>query len=84
MCVRRLKARLEYGLGQDERDQRKEDNDYLNRIAIDQIRFETPDNPAGNAEMQGADIMLEQIGGGNIDVAGAPARIFTRTSMAGL
>jgi hypothetical protein len=52
MIIRGLKARIELPLTDDERAEQKEDASYLNRIGDLKLRFETPDNPAGAAEMQ--------------------------------
>jgi hypothetical protein len=47
-----LMERISYPLGEDQRDTRRNDNSYLLRINDDHLKFETPDNPAGDAEMQ--------------------------------
>lgn len=47
-----LMERINYPLSEDQRDTRRNDNSYLLRINDDQLKFELPDNPAGNAEMQ--------------------------------
>ena len=52
-----LMERINYPLGEDQRDTRRNDNSYLLRINDDRLKFELPDNSAGNAEMQrGADM----------------------------
>jgi len=52
-----LMERINYPLSEDQRDTRRNDNSYLLRINDDQLKFELPDTPAGNAEMQtGADM----------------------------
>jgi len=52
-----LMDRIGFPLGADQRDTRRTDNGYLLRISADKLRFELPDNPGGNAEMQpGTDI----------------------------
>ena len=52
-----LMERIGFPLSQDQRDTRRNDNNSLLRINDDQLKFELPDNPAANAEMQpGADI----------------------------
>ena len=49
--------RINYPLGEDQRETRRNDNSYLLRISDDQLKFEFPTPPAGNAEMQsGTDI----------------------------
>lgn len=62
ICVRKLKQRIEYALSQDERDERKEDEAYLNRISIDAIRFESPDAAGGDAEIQPGVGTVETVG----------------------
>jgi len=47
-----LMERISYPLSEDQRDTRRNDNSYLLRINDDKLRFELPDVPAGNAEMQ--------------------------------
>jgi hypothetical protein len=47
-----LLERISYPLSEDQRDTRRNDNSYLLRINDDQLKFELPDVPAGNAEMQ--------------------------------
>jgi hypothetical protein len=84
MCVRFLKQRIQMDLTQDERDQRKEDNDYLKLIVTEKTTFENPDNPAGTAEMQQAGDYIEQETGTVIDTMGGPAVPFNRQSMNGL
>ena len=44
--------RIGYPLSEDQRDTRRNDNSSLLRINDDQLKFELPDNAAGNAEMQ--------------------------------
>src|ERR1700689_4658464 len=52
-----LMERIGYPLSEDQRDTRRNDNSNLLRINDDQLKFETPDSPAGDAEMQrGADM----------------------------
>jgi hypothetical protein len=71
-----LMERINYPLGEDQRDTRRNDNSYLLRINDDQIRFELPDNPAGNAEMQrGSDMDT---------VTRTDRRTYTRKGMDGL
>lgn len=52
MITLRLKDYLDVDLTALEGKQADEDRSYLNRINDDKLRFETPDAPAGNAEMQ--------------------------------
>jgi hypothetical protein len=47
-----LMERIGYPLSEDQRDTRRNDNSWLLRISDDKQRFEQPDTPAGNAEMQ--------------------------------
>jgi hypothetical protein len=47
-----LMERINYPLSEDQRDSRRNDNSYLLRINDDELKFELPDAPAGNAEMQ--------------------------------
>ncbi len=85
MVTRRLKDYLEMPLSPDENQQAKEDASYLTRIGDDKIRFETPDNPAANAEMQSAGGGIEQATGGNIPgSSNNPPGVFTRDSLSGL
>jgi hypothetical protein len=52
-----LMERINYPLSGDQRDTRRNDNSSLLRINDDRLKFELPDNAAGNAEMQrGTDI----------------------------
>jgi len=52
-----LMERIGFPLSEDQRDTRRNDNSQLLRINDDHLRFELPDVPAGNAEMQpGADM----------------------------
>jgi hypothetical protein len=72
-----LLERINYPLSEDQRDTRRNDNSYLLRINDDKLRFETPDVPAGTAEMQEA--------GGEIDVITSTRREpWTRHGMDGL
>lgn len=50
---RRVKGYLDRELTSEETAQANDDRGYLNRIMDQKIRFETPDDPAGSAEMQG-------------------------------
>jgi len=52
-----LMERIGYSLSEDQRDTRRNDNSMLLRINDDKLRFETPDMPAGDAEMQAGDGM---------------------------
>jgi len=71
-----LMERINYPLSEDQRDTRRNDNSYLLRINDDQLKFELPDNPAGNAEMQsGADMDT---------VTRTDRRPYTRRGMEGL
>jgi hypothetical protein len=71
-----LMERISYPLGEDQRETRRTDNSYLIRINDDRLRFELPDNAAGNAEMQRA---------GEIDtVTRTDRRHYTRRGMDGL
>jgi hypothetical protein len=47
-----LMERINYPLSGDQRDTRRNDYSYLLRINDDHLKFELPDTPAGNAEMQ--------------------------------
>jgi len=47
-----LMERINYPLSEDQRDTRRNDNSQLLRINDDQLKFELPDAPAGDAEMQ--------------------------------
>ena len=47
-----LTERIGMELNQDQRDTKKNDYSYLNRITDQKLRFELPDNPGGSAEMQ--------------------------------
>ena len=47
-----LMDRIGFPLSEDQRETRRTDNSYLLRISADKLRFEQPDNAAGNAEMQ--------------------------------
>jgi len=47
-----LMERIQFALSEDQRDTKRNDQSYLNRIIDSKIRFEQPDNPAGSAEMQ--------------------------------
>jgi len=52
-----LMERINFPLGEDQRETRRIDNSYLLRIGDDQLKFELPDTADGNAEMQrGTDI----------------------------
>jgi len=82
MCTRAVKTALDMVLTQDERDQRKEDNDYLKTLENEKIAFETPDTPAGSAEMQSSGDILQQQTGGNID--GTTPTEFSRKTTDGL
>lgn len=85
MSVRFLKQRIQMDMTQDERDQRKEDNDYLTILRKEQTAFELADNPAGSAEMQeGGGDQIEQTTGGNLDVKfvkGPQALVATRKTL---
>ncbi len=71
-----LMERIGYPLSEDQRDTRREDNSYLVRISEDKLKFELPDVPAGNAEMQrGADMDT---------VTRTDRRPYTRRGMEGL
>jgi hypothetical protein len=71
-----LMERIGYPLSQDQRDSRSNDNGYLIRISRDQLKFELPDVPAGNAEMQrGTDMET---------VTRTDRRQYTRRGMEGL
>ena len=52
MIVRRLKDYIQFSLTEIESNDARDDASYLNRITDDKIRFESPDTPAGDAEMQ--------------------------------
>lgn len=71
-----LMERIGYALTEDQRDTRRNDNSYLLRINDSKIRFERPDNPAGDAEMQ--------IGSGIDTVTKTNREHFTRKGMDGL
>ena len=47
-----LCERIQFALTDDQRDTKRNDQSYLNRIIDSKIRFERPDNAAGSAEMQ--------------------------------
>jgi len=47
-----LMERIQFALTDDQRDTKRNDQSYLNRIIDEKIRFEQPDTPAGSAEMQ--------------------------------
>jgi len=71
-----LMERINYPLSQDQRETRRLDTNSLLRINTDKLQFETPDNPAGNAEMQT---------GTSIDTVTATNRHhYTRRAMDGL
>jgi len=76
MALFALMERIGLPLGEDQRETRRTDQDYLLRISADRLRFEQPDNAAGNAEMQpGADIDT---------VTRTDRRPYTRAGMEGL
>jgi hypothetical protein len=71
-----LMERINYPLGEDQRDTRRNDNSYLLRISDDRLRFEIPDTAGGNAEMQP---------GSAVDiVTRTDRREYTRRGMEGL
>ena len=71
-----LMERIAYPLSDDQRETRRNDNSYLLRISNDRLRFEIPDNAAGNAEMQpGTDVDI---------VTRTERRDYTRRGMEGL
>jgi len=71
-----LMDRIGYPLSQDQRDTRRTDNSYLLRISADKLKFEQPDNAAGNAEMQP---------GTDMDIVTRTHRLpYTREGMEGL
>jgi hypothetical protein len=71
-----LMDRIGYSLSEDQRDTRRIDNSYLLRISADKLRFELPDNAAGNAEMQP---------GMDMDIVTRTRRLpYTREGMEGL
>ena len=47
-----LMERIQLALSDDQRDTRRNDQSYLNRIIDEKIRFEKPDEAGGSAEMQ--------------------------------
>jgi len=76
MALFALMERINYPLDEDQRETRRNDNSYLLRINDDRLKFELPDNPAGNAEMQrGADMDT---------VTRTDRRPYTRRGMDGL
>jgi len=76
MLTRRLKDYLEIELSPGETAQANDDRSYVNRITDQKLRFETPDNSAGGAEMQQA---------GGIDTISSTNRDdYTRKGMNGL
>ncbi len=75
MVTLRLKDYIEMEMSPYEKGQADADRGYLNRINDEKIRFETPDAPAGAAEMQ-ADNAVE--------VASTGKRLLTRNKLSGL
>lgn len=76
MAYFRLVERIGMELTQDQRDTKKNDQSYLNRIIDSKIRFEKPDVAGGSAEMQS---------GSGIDVMTSTNRNnYTREGMDGL
>jgi hypothetical protein len=71
-----LMERLQLPLNEDQRDTKRNDNSYLLRINDNKIHFETPDVPAGSAEMQKGDSMET--------ITHTPRKPFTREGMDGL
>jgi hypothetical protein len=71
-----LMERINYPLSEDQRDTRRNDNNSLVRISADKLRFELPDNPAGDAEMQ--------IGTGIDTITRTNREHYTRRAMDGL
>jgi len=52
ICIRELKKRIPYELTEDEREDQRRDDRRLKEIEDNQTRFEQPDTPDGDAEMQ--------------------------------
>jgi hypothetical protein len=71
-----LMERINFPLSEDQRETRRNDNSYLIRISNDKLRFENPDTPAGDAEMQQ--------GAGIDTVTRTDRRPYTRRGMDGL
>jgi hypothetical protein len=71
-----LMERLQVPLSEDQRDTKRNDNSYLLRINDNKIPFETPDVPAGSAEMQKGASMET--------VTHTPRKSYTREGMDGL
>jgi len=71
-----LMERINYPLSEDQRDTRRNDNNSLLRISADKLRFELPDNAAGDAEMQ--------IGTGIDTITRTNREHYTRRGMDGL
>jgi hypothetical protein len=84
MCVRSLKQRIQMDLTVDERDQRREDNEYLQLLVKENTAFESADTPSGTAEMQQTGDRIEQVTGTTIDSGGGPATPFGRQATDGL
>ena len=59
LVIRKLKGKVNFPLTKDEQEDRKEDDDYLDRISRTKARFEKPDVAAGSAEMQSGASMRE-------------------------
>ncbi len=71
-----LMERIQLALNDDQRDTKRNDQSYLNRVIDSKIRFETPDSPAGNGEMQSA--------GGIETISGTDRTNYTREGLNGL
>lgn len=84
MCIRSLKQRIQMDLTVDERDQRREDDAYIQLLIKEQTSFEAADNPSGTAEMQQTGDRIEQLTGTTIDSQGGPAVPFGRQATSGL
>jgi hypothetical protein len=71
-----LMERIQYPLSADQRQTRQQDSVWLDKISKERLRFEQPDTPAGEAEMQD---------GSDMDVVTRTERhSFTRRGMEGL
>ncbi len=62
MITRRLKDYLDENLTELESKQADEDAAYFRRIIDEQLPFETPDDPAGSAEMQQTSGLVQTTG----------------------
>src|SRR4029077_15273604 len=80
MITRDLKDYLELALTPDEQKQADRDTKYLAQVNAEKIRFEIPDTPAADAEMQKG-MSFEQTTGAATQ--GKPAQSATRDTLGG-